>query len=98
VSALHFLSGWNHGISQTVFLTLLVLDVIRLGITHPPAGAAAIVFASGKLGWQEMGVFLSGVSITIITAVSINNMCDKRQYPTSWPLLNKAKDRFIPSE
>ena len=63
----------------------------KLGIIHPPAGAAAIVFASGKVRWAHFAIFLSGVAITIITAVGINNMSDRRQYPTSWYLVNKAK-------
>jgi len=58
---------------------------------HPPAGAASIVFSSMKNQWANMGIFLCGVSITIINAVLINNMSDKRQYPTSWPYLSRAK-------
>lgn len=66
----------------------------KLGIIHPPAGAAAIVFSSGKVRWEHFGIFLSGVAITIVTAVGINNMSDKRQYPTSWYLVNKAKKKL----
>ena len=64
-------------------------------LTDPPAGAAAIVFASGKVRWEHFGIFLSGVAITIITAVGINNMSDRRQYPTSWYLVNKAKKSIV---
>ena len=53
--------------------------------------AAAIVFSSGNVRWEHFGIFMSGVVISIITAVLINNMSDKRQYPTSWYLVNKAK-------
>lgn len=42
-----------------------------------------------------MGIFLCGVSITIITAVIINNASDRRQYPTSWYLINKAKKAIV---
>lgn len=70
---------------------IVIPMMAKLGITHPPAGAAAIVFSSGNFGWEEFGIFLAGVAISIITAVGINNWSDKRQYPTSWYLLNKAK-------
>lgn len=69
---------------------IVIPGMARLGIIHPPAGAAAIIFSSGKFQWEHFGIFLSGVAISIITAVGINNMSDKRQYPTSWYFLNKA--------
>lgn len=71
---------------------IVIPGMARLGITHPPAGAAAVVFAAGKpMRWDLMGVFLIGVCVAIFNAVVINNLSDKRQYPTSWPLLKKAK-------
>ena len=57
----------------------------RLGLIHPPAGATAVVFSYESHGIEEMLLFLVGVLITIVTAVAINNMSDKRQYPsTKW--------------
>ena len=73
---------------------IVIPGMAKLGIIHPPAGAAAIVFSSGKVRWEHFGIFLSGVAITIVTAVGINNMSDKRQYPTSWYLVNKAKKKL----
>ena len=70
---------------------IVIPCMARFGIIHPPAGAAAVVFSSGKYGWEHMGIFLSGVAIAISTAVAINNWSDKRQYPTSWFLIRKAK-------
>jgi len=70
---------------------LVIPCMARFGIIHPPAGAAAIVFASGKFGWEHMGIFIGGVCISISTAVMVNNWSDKRQYPTSWYLIRKAK-------
>ena len=71
---------------------IVIPGMARLGITHPPAGAAAVVFAAGKpMRWDLMGVFLIGVCVTIFNAVIINNLSDKRQYPTSWPLMKNAK-------
>lgn len=70
---------------------IVVPCLARFGLIHPPAGAASVVFASGKYGWEHMGIFLSGVAISISTAVMVNNWSDKRQYPTSWYLVRKAK-------
>ena len=71
---------------------IVIPGMAKLGIIHPPAGAAAIVFSTLKDNkWEQMGVFLAGVAISIITAVGINNMSDRRQYPTSWYLVSKAK-------
>lgn len=70
----------------------------RLGITHPPAGAAAIVFASGKYRWEHMGIFMVGVCISIINGVLINNWSDQRQYPTGWPYLKAIKAMLFPDE
>ena len=74
---------------------IVIPGMAKLGIIHPPAGAAAIVFASGEVRWEHFAIFLSGVAITIITAVGINNMSDRRQYPTSWYLVNKAKKSIV---
>mmetsp|Transcript_25429 Transcript_25429/g.39931 ORF Transcript_25429/g.39931 Transcript_25429/m.39931 type:complete len:564 (-) Transcript_25429:73-1764(-) len=73
---------------------IVIPAMAKLGITHPPAGAASIVFSSMKNQWANMGIFLCGVSITIVNAVLINNMSDKRQYPTSWPYLSRAKAKI----
>lgn len=57
----------------------------RLNLIHPPAGATSVVFSSESHGIDDMVLFLVGVSIAIVTAVAINNMSDKRQYPsTKW--------------
>ena len=69
---------------------IVIPGMAKLGIIHPPAGAAAIVFSSANIRWEHFGIFLAGVAISIVTAVLINNLSDKRQYPTSWYLLNKA--------
>mmetsp|Transcript_26092 Transcript_26092/g.54952 ORF Transcript_26092/g.54952 Transcript_26092/m.54952 type:complete len:709 (-) Transcript_26092:56-2182(-) len=59
----------------------------KLGIIHPPSGASAIAFAADLYGIEHMGVFLLGVCVAITTAIIINNLSDKRQYPTNWPIL-----------
>lgn len=74
---------------------IVIPGMAKLGIIHPPAGAAAIVFSSGKVGWADFGIFLAGVCMTIVTAVVVNNASDRRQYPTSWYLINKAKKAIV---
>mmetsp|Transcript_14232 Transcript_14232/g.30904 ORF Transcript_14232/g.30904 Transcript_14232/m.30904 type:complete len:269 (+) Transcript_14232:1327-2133(+) len=62
----------------------------RLGIIHPPAGASAVVFAYDSYSTEEQVIFLVGISIAIFTAVVINNLSDKRQYPsTNWTIVNE---------
>mmetsp|Transcript_7842 Transcript_7842/g.16272 ORF Transcript_7842/g.16272 Transcript_7842/m.16272 type:complete len:131 (+) Transcript_7842:1123-1515(+) len=61
--------------------------IARFGVIHPPAAAAAMVFASGNKTWAHMGIFLVAVCFSIVMAVTINNMSAKRQYPTSWSTL-----------
>mmetsp|Transcript_17366 Transcript_17366/g.28529 ORF Transcript_17366/g.28529 Transcript_17366/m.28529 type:complete len:566 (+) Transcript_17366:232-1929(+) len=74
---------------------IVIPGMAKLGIIHPPAGAAAIIFSSGKVGWVDFGIFLVGVCMTIVTAVVINNASDRRQYPTSWYLVNKVKKSIV---
>jgi CBS-domain-containing membrane protein len=59
-----------------------IASLTRLGITHPPAGAAALIISSGGYDWVVLPLLLLGNAIAIITATLINNISDKRQYPT----------------
>lgn len=68
-------------------ITSMLSDFARFGVIHPPAAAAAMVFASGNKTWAHMGIFLVAVCLSIVMSVTINNMSEKRQYPTSWPIL-----------
>mmetsp|Transcript_2105 Transcript_2105/g.4612 ORF Transcript_2105/g.4612 Transcript_2105/m.4612 type:complete len:511 (-) Transcript_2105:97-1629(-) len=63
---------------------LCVSLMARLGVTHPPAGAAALIFTGGGYTWVHMGIMLAGNVLAIISAAGINNFNVKRQYPTSW--------------
>jgi CBS-domain-containing membrane protein len=59
-----------------------IASLTRLGITHPPASAAALIISSGGYDWIVLPLVLFGNAIAIITATLINNISDKRQYPT----------------
>ena len=62
----------------------------RLGITHPPAGAAAVLISSSSAGhnnsfdWMILPLLLLGNIIAFGTGTIVNNFSSKRQYPTSW--------------
>lgn len=60
------------------------------GFVHPPAGAAALVFSSRSRGFDRsfvnLGLFLVADVLSIIIAMVINNMSDKKQYPIYWRL------------
>ncbi len=78
---------------QDIRLLILIpftFNIGRFGVIHPPAAAAAMVFASGNKTWAHMGIFLVAVCLSVVLAVTINNMSEKRQYPTSWPILRRV--------
>lgn len=60
--------------------------MVKFGVTHPPAGAAALVFSSGEQSWIQVGIMLMGNVVAIVCATAINNWNKKRQYPTFWGL------------
>jgi CBS-domain-containing membrane protein len=64
--------------------------MVKLGLTHPPAGAMALLFSDENLGWTHMAVALLGNVIVIAMATLINNSAELRQYPTSWGFLSSA--------
>jgi len=54
----------------------------KLGVIHPPAGAAAAIFAShDRFDGVYFGLMLVGNVIAICVAILINNLNDKKQYP-----------------
>eukprot|EP00584_Thalassiosira_punctigera_P010808 CAMPEP_0172546076 /NCGR_PEP_ID=MMETSP1067-20121228/15897_1 /TAXON_ID=265564 ORGANISM="Thalassiosira punctigera, Strain Tpunct2005C2" /NCGR_SAMPLE_ID=MMETSP1067 /ASSEMBLY_ACC=CAM_ASM_000444 /LENGTH=514 /DNA_ID=CAMNT_0013332947 /DNA_START=78 /DNA_END=1625 /DNA_ORIENTATION=+ len=63
---------------------IAITAMARLGVTHPPAGAAALIFTGGKESWGNMGIMLAGNVLAIVFATVINDMNVKRQYPTFW--------------
>jgi CBS-domain-containing membrane protein len=58
--------------------------MVKFGVTHPPAGAAALVFASGNYSWAQVGLMLMANLSAILCATLINNWSTRRQYPTFW--------------
>jgi CBS-domain-containing membrane protein len=69
---------------QALATSLAVAVMAKMGVIHPPAGAEALLFASGNFGWGNMLFVLVGNVIAIGAATVINNFSDYRQYPTFW--------------
>jgi hypothetical protein len=67
---------------------LAVAAMVRLGLTHPPAGAAALLFALAPQRWQgsHLAIVVLSNVIAVGMATILNNVSDKRQYPTFWGL------------
>jgi CBS-domain-containing membrane protein len=63
---------------------LAVSAMVYLGITHPPAGASAFLFALNPQSWKalHLGVLLMANIVAIGIAIVVNNISDRRQYPT----------------
>ena len=85
------LPGW---VKQALAPSLSIAAMARLGITHPPAGASALIFATGSLSWGSMGMTLVANVIVILIAVVINNFNQRRQYPLQWGLV-QTKEQII---
>ena len=80
---------------QAVAPAIAIGVMVKCGFTHPPGGAHAVILASGKYNWAMYGIALLGTCISIIPALIINNLSDKRQYPTYWGFeLPFRKDLF----
>ena len=71
-------------IRRALGTAIAIMCMCRLGVTHPPAGAAALIFTEGGYTWVHMGILLAGNVIAIFSATVINDMNVKRQYPTFW--------------
>lgn len=74
----------NLWVRQSLTTALAVAAMVKLGVTHPPAGAAALIFASGPYGWGNLLFLLVGNVIAVGAATLINNWSDMRQYPIYW--------------
>eukprot|EP00525_Craspedostauros_australis_P012342 CAMPEP_0198110652 /NCGR_PEP_ID=MMETSP1442-20131203/2673_1 /TAXON_ID= /ORGANISM="Craspedostauros australis, Strain CCMP3328" /LENGTH=135 /DNA_ID=CAMNT_0043766799 /DNA_START=74 /DNA_END=481 /DNA_ORIENTATION=+ len=69
---------------QSLATALAVGVMVKLGITHPPAGAAALLFSTGRFTWNQVWIMLMANAVAVVLATLLNNFNDKRQYPTFW--------------
>ena len=61
--------------------------MVKLGITHPPAGAHAVLYASGQYNFAFYILVVFSTAISVLPATFVNNMSNKRQYPTYWGII-----------
>jgi len=66
--------------------------MVKCGVTHPPAGAHAVLFASGRYNFGFYALVVLSSAISVIPATLVNNMSAKRQYPTYWAALHLPFD------
>lgn len=67
---------------QALATAISIGVMARCGVTHPPAGASAFLFASGLFGIRHMLLLLLGNLVAIVVGAVVNNTSEKRQYPT----------------
>jgi CBS-domain-containing membrane protein len=82
--AVSYIDSMEIWMRQSLATALAVTCMVKLGITHPPAGASALIFSSGLLDWTHMLMMIVGNVIAILAATLINNISNKRQYPMYW--------------
>ena len=58
--------------------------MVKCGFTHPPAGAHAVLYASGQFNFGFYALVVLSTVISVIPATVVNNLSIKRQYPTYW--------------
>jgi hypothetical protein len=66
-----------------------IAAMVKLGVTHPPAGASVLVISSGGYGWNILPPVLLSNLIAIVMSTLVNNLSEKRQYPTFFHLGEK---------
>ena len=75
------LSPW---VREAIAPAFSIFGMVKLGVVHPPAGATAVVLASGDYDWIFFALTIFVNVLLIFPAVVINNLSKKRQYPTYW--------------
>ena len=82
------LPQWFHASLGT---SLAIFSMQKFGLVHPPAGAAAFVFALSRKDilasdFFHAGALLLADVVAIGLVVFFNNLSDTRQYPMYWKL------------
>jgi len=84
---IHVLPIW---IKSSLATASTIGIISKLGIIHPPAGATSLIVASGEFDWMILPLMLVGNLLSIIIATLVNNLSEKRQYPTNTYLLREC--------
>ncbi len=84
LSSSYFDTAIPHWLRLTLGTSAALTIMAKLGVTHPPAGALATIFSSGKYHWGHLLLTLLANTIAIFMAIVINNFSKKKQYPQYW--------------
>lgn len=84
--SLAYATGLELWMRQSLAPALAIAVMTKLGVIHSPAGASALSFADGNLSWGNMAFMIVANLVAVAMAMLINNLSDKRQYPTYWGL------------
>ena len=73
-------------LKQPLATSLAVAAMVKLGVTHPPAGAAALIYSSGNFGWGNMLFMLVGnvVRRSCVTSLDILSHAFPQRLLSSW--------------
>jgi hypothetical protein len=75
-------------LKQSLAGSLAIAFMVKAGVTHPPAGAAAVLLSAyPRPGWKSALTSLIGNAVAIAIAAVVNNLSNKRQYPIYWGLV-----------
>lgn len=79
-------------VRQSLAVAFAVAAMSKLGVIHPPAGGAAIILSSGRLSgvWLHYLLIVSASVISLFPSIVLNNLSQKRQYPTYWGLFKRS--------
>ena len=87
------LGGVPQWIAAAIGVSLAIGGMSKAGIVHPPAGAAALVFATSINSIEKdfvlAGILLCADLAAIFMATLINNLSETRQYPMYWSFFPK---------
>ena len=61
-----------------------ISGMTKAGVTHPPGGALAVLYASGGYHFGHLLLSLTGNVLAISFSMLVNNANEKRQYPQYW--------------
>jgi CBS-domain-containing membrane protein len=87
---------WTTWFRQSLATSLSIAAMVKLGVTHPPAGSVALLFATGQYGWGNLLFIMIGNVIAILAATFINNLSDSRQFPSYWGVEDLVRIIFYP--
>ncbi|WP_459500452.1 HPP family protein [Bacillus sp. C1] len=83
LSIYHLFGNEYWTIALAVGMAIAIMMLTKT--THPPAGADPIIVILGANSWSYLITpVLIGSVVIVVIALLMNNICNKRSYPTFW--------------